>query len=554
MIISGTVMILMTIVIRKLAMDRISKLIFVLIWGMVAIRLLIPFSIPLPFNIWNIINRADIPAEQTRDISNSVSPSVNSVNELVPVATLPLESQPTIMTVQPESNNNLLMNVIIGIWIAGILISIVYFLADHYKFRRKVGDSLPVENEFVRTWLEENKLIRPLQVRQTHKISSPLTYGILHPVILVPKVIDWQDVRQLNYIFTHEYIHIRRFDYATKILFAFTLCIHWFNPFVWAMYRLSNRDIELACDEAVLQRFGYKSKKSYALTLLNMEEKRNQYSLLNNNFSKNSLEERIQVMIKMKRKSIFTTTLALILILGTMTVFAASGENNTSSITPIMEGSNGDNEKNNVLSESDVAQTDKVEEQQRIWNSISNVIEETSSENELGPHSRDDGQGNITLMLPDENEEVIWYFADEDGELIEDEMYEKIIAYGWTGTFLGAEPWINEEGNVGIKTRWENLSYNTAISELSELGALHSSSYETLIAWLDDGGLERLEDSFTTVEISRIGGDGQSLSQEEARDMNFTFWSFNYSWGGTVEDSGIHIVLDYRNTTNFAND
>lgn len=338
-IISGTVMIIMSIAIRALAMDRVPKITFVMIWGIITARLLIPFSIPLPFNVWNVIHRLRILSNPTQDILSRVSSPANSVNEIVPMTTFSLDSQLETTVLQAQSNNGWIMSVIVGVWIAGVLISAVYFLVGHYKFRREIGDSLPVENEFVRSWLKANKWIRPIQVRQSHKISSPLTYGVFRPVILVPKVTDWQDVRQLNYIFTHEYIHIRRFDYAMKILFALTLCIHWFNPFVWIMYTLSNRDIELACDEAVLQHFGQKSKKLYALTLLNMEERRNQYSLLNNHFSKNFLEERIQVMMNMKGKSFFGTALALTLVAGTMTVLASSGES-TSPEASIMKARN----------------------------------------------------------------------------------------------------------------------------------------------------------------------------------------------------------------------
>ena len=94
-------------------------------------------------------------------------------------------------------------------------------------------------------------------------ISSPLTYGILHPVILLPKKLDRNDQAALKYVLTHEYVHIRRFDAITKILFAAVLCIHWFNPLVWVMYVLANRDIELSCDAWVIRMMG--EKKSFLL-------------------------------------------------------------------------------------------------------------------------------------------------------------------------------------------------------------------------------------------------------------------------------------------------
>ena len=87
----------------------------------------------------------------------------------------------------------------------------------------------------------------------------------------MPKTTDWENVSQLQYIFTHEYVHIRRFDTLTKLIAALALCIHWFNPFVWLMYILLNRDIELACDESIIRQLGEKSKGDYSRMLIRME-------------------------------------------------------------------------------------------------------------------------------------------------------------------------------------------------------------------------------------------------------------------------------------------
>jgi beta-lactamase regulating signal transducer with metallopeptidase domain len=103
-------------------------------------------------------------------------------------------------------------------------------------------------------------------------IAVPLTYGIWRPVILLPKIISSKDEWRLKYILAHELVHIKRFDTLRKWLLAAALCIHWFNPLVWAMYVLANRDIELACDEAVVRAFGQTSRSQYALALIGMEE------------------------------------------------------------------------------------------------------------------------------------------------------------------------------------------------------------------------------------------------------------------------------------------
>lgn len=91
------------------------------------------------------------------------------------------------------------------------------------------------------------------QIRQSDRIRAPLTYGVFSPVILVPKETNWTDETQLKYILT------------------VAVCLHWFNPFVWVMYVLANRDIELSCDEMVVGIFGETMKSDYALTLTSLQ-------------------------------------------------------------------------------------------------------------------------------------------------------------------------------------------------------------------------------------------------------------------------------------------
>ena len=106
------------------------------------------------------------------------------------------------------------------------------------------------------------------------RISSPLTFGVLRPVILMPKKTDWTDETALRYVLEHEFVHIQRFDVLSKLLLIAAVCVHRFNPLVWVMYVLANRDLELSCDETVLRRFGGDIRAAYARVLIRMEAAR----------------------------------------------------------------------------------------------------------------------------------------------------------------------------------------------------------------------------------------------------------------------------------------
>ena len=311
MSVAGGVLILLIVVIRALAIHRLPKTTFLALWMIAALRLLLPFSIPLPFNIHIGL-----------DIFSDVVQELPSGNI---ASTLPGDSPPSydIGTAVPSPATEHISTFEI-LWLVGVLLLALYFFISYFRSMRKFRMSIPDNTPYIREWLNAHQIVRPIEVRSSDLISSPLTYGILHPVILLPKKLDRNDQAALKYVLTHEYVHIRRFDAITKILFAAVLCIHWFNPFVWVMYVLANRDMELSCDAWVIRMMGAKNRSSYALMLIKMEEKRSGMSALYSHFGKNAISERIEAIMKFKKTSIWACILALALIAGATTAFAAA--------------------------------------------------------------------------------------------------------------------------------------------------------------------------------------------------------------------------------------
>ena len=311
MSVAGGVLILFIVVIRALAIHRLPKTTFLALWMIAALRLLLPLSIPMPFKI-----HIDL------DVFSDVVQELPSGNI---ASTLPGDSPPSydIGTAVPSPATEHISTFEI-LWLVGVLLLAIYFSISYFRSMRKFRMSIPDNTPYIQNWLTAHQISRPLAVRSSDLISSPLTYGILHPVILLPKKLDRNDQVALKYVLTHEYVHIRRFDAITKILFAAVLCIHWFNPLVWVMYVLANRDIELSCDAWVIRMMGEKKRSSYALMLIKMEERRSGMSALYSHFGKNAISERIEAIMKFKKTSIWACILALALIAGATTAFAAA--------------------------------------------------------------------------------------------------------------------------------------------------------------------------------------------------------------------------------------
>lgn len=230
----------------------------------------------------------------------------------------------------------------------GAALCAVYFVILYVRCRSEFGMSLPVTDAYVQGWLEERRRFRcassilaqfrgaqgkrlqlrpAVTARVSDRIDTPLTYGVIRPVILLPKKTMWEGTEQLKYVLWHEYTHICYGDSVLKLFAAAALCAHWFNPMVWSMYYLLNRDIELACDESVVHRCGVDDKSAYADMLIAMAAKRSGLVPFGSNFSQNAIEERVRAIMKIKKISIGAVVFAAGMVLGVTTAFATSAEN-----------------------------------------------------------------------------------------------------------------------------------------------------------------------------------------------------------------------------------
>lgn len=182
--------------------------------------------------------------------------------------------------------------------------------------------SLPVKQEFVTAWQTDHPLRHHYRIRQTDCISSPLTYGIFRPVILLPKNTDWTNIEHLNYVLLHECTHIRHMDALRKMLFIGTVYIHWFNPLVWLMYRKASGDMELFCDEGVLQQMKGDCRTAYATTLIQMEEQKILPAAMY--FGGVMTQQRVVAIMKTKKTSFFRLLISAGLVLSIMMCFVTS--------------------------------------------------------------------------------------------------------------------------------------------------------------------------------------------------------------------------------------
>ncbi len=306
----GGAMILVILLLRALGKRYLPRTVFRALWIVAALRLLLPLSLGLPVPLpapATPLPAADAAAigqawnwENTLPHFSAVQPGVHKPAEAVTPWTL--------------------------LWLVGVVLLTAYFAVSYVRCLRTFRTSLPEHSPEVEAWLAEHQLLRHVSVRCSDQITSPLTYGIFHPVILLPKTLDRGDTATLQFVLTHEWVHVRRCDALIKLLFAAVLALHWFNPLVWLLYWLGNRDLELSCDAAVVRRVGREYRAAYALALLELEEKRSGLLPCFSRLSRNFLEERVKSIMQYRRSSAVAVFLAMLLVVGITSAFALRPE------------------------------------------------------------------------------------------------------------------------------------------------------------------------------------------------------------------------------------
>lgn len=304
---------------RAIALHKLPKTAFLALWGVALVRLLVPFSLSSRFSVYTIAEA----------VLGSNSASMTPSPEAALPHNNPVTGEMGVLDIPAQAIGSQAVSIdLLGVvWAIGMAAAFFFVAVVYWRSCRELRFAWHVrENGCVDAWLNGRKLLRPLSVLQSDTLTTPVAAGFLRPRIILPSTMDMRDERLLRHVLTHEYYHIRRFDAVWKLLVIFALCVHWFNPLVWVLAILVNRDLEITCDEMVVRHFGADAKTAYARSLIGMAEQRIKLAPLHSGFGENAAEERIKVIMKYKKASFAAMAAALVLIVGVTTVFATSAK------------------------------------------------------------------------------------------------------------------------------------------------------------------------------------------------------------------------------------
>ena len=279
----------------RFCLKKAPKWVNVLLWGIVAVRMVFPFSIE---SVLSLIPSAEtISPSIMMEQSPSVQTGVPALNHVI---------NPVIsgsFTPAPGASANPLqiwIPVLTGIWLFGIAALFLYSAVSYWRLRRKVCEAVILRGN----------------IYQSEKVCSPFVLGIIRPKIYLPYHMD---SREMDHVIAHEQTHIRRKDHWWKPLGFLLLTTHWFNPLMWLSYILLCQDIELACDEKVIRKMSNEQRADYTQALVACSVDRRLITACPLAFGEIGVKERVKSVMNYKKPA-FWIVLASVIVCAVIAV------------------------------------------------------------------------------------------------------------------------------------------------------------------------------------------------------------------------------------------
>lgn len=276
----------LVVMVLRLPLKKVPRWVTCALWGVVLLRMVLPAGLSLPVSLvpqgvssGAYVERVLPPVTDQTTVpdtpSTAVSPAEGGTQTATPAPAAP--SGEGIQTQAPRWPA-----VVTVIWAAGCGACLLWAALSYWRLRRQVAEAVRVEPG----------------VYETDQIPSPFVCGFFRPRVYLPAGLDPDD---RTYVLLHEKAHLRRWDHRTKVLAWLALSVHWFNPVLWLAYRLFCRDVEAACDQAVIRTFGREDTARYAEALLHLGRRTPLPAVLPLAFGEEDAKHRIRGVLTYKK-------------------------------------------------------------------------------------------------------------------------------------------------------------------------------------------------------------------------------------------------------------
>ena len=279
----------LAVLLLRLILKKAPKWVNVLLWGIVAIRLVCPFSLESALSL--IPSAETVSPEIMMDRTPEISTGIDSFDAVVnPIITESFAPQP----MASANPLQIWIPVSANFWLLGIGIMLIYTAISYLLLRRKVATAIRLEGN----------------IYQSENVVSPFVLGIIKPKIYLPFRMDGGN---LQHVIAHEQAHIRRKDHLWKPLGFLLLAIHWFNPLMWLGYVVLCKDIELACDEKVIGKMDSETKANYTQALVACSINRRSIAACPLAFGEVGVKARVKSILHYKKPAFWIIVAAIVI-------------------------------------------------------------------------------------------------------------------------------------------------------------------------------------------------------------------------------------------------
>ncbi len=282
----------------RLLFRKIPKWVNCLLWGVVAIRLICPFSIESQFSILPSTE----PIKSNTVVEGEVQNYIPSIDSRLTIVENTINPMLTETFAYNESDSAAPLQIVTYaaglVWCCGMVLLIICAMGSAVKLHKLVKEAVCVRDN----------------IYICDVVKSPFILGIFRPRVYLSSALR---EREMDYILAHESAHLKRKDHWWKALGYLLLCIHWFNPLCWMAYSLLCKDIELACDEKAAKDMTFHEKKEYSKVLLSCARQRSLIMVCPLAFGEVGVKERVKSVLNYKKPTlwIMIATVAVLVIL-----------------------------------------------------------------------------------------------------------------------------------------------------------------------------------------------------------------------------------------------
>ena len=276
----------LVVMVLRLPLKKVPRWVTCALWGVVLLRMVLPAGLSLPVSLvpqgvssGAYVEQVLPPATDQTAVPDTPSTAVSPAEGGTQTAT-PAPAAPSVEVTPVQAPH--WPAVVTGIWAAGCVACLLWAALSYWRLRRQVAEAVRVEPG----------------VYETDQIPSPFVCGFFRPRVYLPAGLD---VADRTYVLLHERAHLRRWDHRTKVLAWLALSVHWFNPVLWLAYRLFCRDVEAACDQAVIRTFGREDTARYAEALLHLGRRTPLPAVLPLAFGEEDAKHRIRGVLTYKK-------------------------------------------------------------------------------------------------------------------------------------------------------------------------------------------------------------------------------------------------------------